>query len=67
MDSYSKKYPLRNTSPPIPDGTLNHGEYLFGSWYKYSIEDGNKVFYYNTKTFERTWSSPKQRINDVCY
>ncbi|XP_025417931.1 rho GTPase-activating protein 12-like isoform X2 [Sipha flava] len=65
VDSYSKRYPLRSTSPPIPDGTLNHGEYLFGSWYKYSIEDGNKVFYYNTKTCERTWSSPKQRENKI--
>lgn len=65
MDSYSKKYPLRNTSPPIPDATLGHGEYMFGSWYKYLIEDGNKVFFYNTKTNERTWSMPKHHIVDV--
>lgn len=67
MDSYSKRYPLRNTSPPIPDTTQNHGEHLFGSWFKHSIEDGNKVFYYNSKTHERTWSIPKRRVVDVCY
>lgn len=65
MDSYSKRYPLRNSSPPVPDSTLGHGEPLFGSWYKYSIEDGHKVFYYNSKTYERTWSFPKRRIVDV--
>lgn len=67
MDSYSKKYSLRNSSPPIPDCIQGHREHLFGSWYKYLIEDGNKVFYYNTKTYERTWSSPKRRVVDVCY
>lgn len=67
MDSYSKRYPLRSASPPVPDATLNNGEHLFGSWFKYSIDDGSKVFYYNAKTYERTWSFPKRHLNDVSY
>ncbi|XP_050437352.1 rho GTPase-activating protein 12-like isoform X2 [Adelges cooleyi] len=63
VDSYAKRYPVRNISPPVPDANAVHGqgEHMFGSWYKYSTDDSNRPFYYNAKTCERTWSSPKRR------
>ncbi|XP_050535745.1 rho GTPase-activating protein 12-like [Daktulosphaira vitifoliae] len=66
VESYTKRYPLRNSSPPVPDSSASHdqGEHVYGSWYKYSTDDGSggsRPFYYNTKTYERTWSSPKRR------
>lgn len=60
------RYPIKGSSPPVPEENQQPIRELFAGWCEYTYAD-DRTFFYNSKTGEKSWKPPRRRCNtDVC-
>lgn len=55
-------YPIRGSSPPVPEKNQKPTRELFAGWCEYAFTD-DRTFFYNSKTGEKSWKPPRRRCN----